>query len=176
MRSEHVISLDQLRERVAARRPQPAFICDICGRVHQTEQAAATCGGRFVEPEHRIGDLVVMELGYSWFDGDPEWVLQHRGYKFHQRPTHAFWMVVTDITAKGEREVSLRGEPEAHKLVYHVATLGLHNGRALFGGWTSRDHIRLGAWSDPELEKAQPPQAVRDAAKTLVGKRFNDLL
>lgn len=178
MRAHQLLSIDAMRERVAKRKPIPGFICDVCGRVHPSLRAAEVCGGAWQEPKHAVGDIVVMEFGYGWFDGDPDWVLQNRGYAGNSDvKTHAFWVVVTDITAKDERHVSLNGEPDAHKFIYHVATLGLKNGMELYGGWTTPDtHKALGAWSDTSLNKLEPPPSVVKAAKALVGKRFDRLL
>lgn len=162
------LDIETLRQMHADPRPRALFMCRVCGALHDTSEAAGKCGdGFFQEPQYKVGDIVPMELGYGWHDGDPNWVLKTPGHNSHGTATMMFWFVITAITGKPNRGGV---DQEAHTPAYHMATLAIHNGLKLFGGWnTPATHRRIGSWSVENLTE-EPSEVVRKAAAALTAR------
>lgn len=150
---------------------KPTYLCPVCGLAHDSAEGAAACASTTEEPVAKPGDLVVIGNGYAWRDGLDEWLYDNNGYKFHGESTLRFWFVITDVTQKKPCH-PFTGDRDAHRLAYHVQTLGLHNGREDgYSGWTTvGTHV---AFKKPDRE---PPASVVEASKAMVGRRFKHLL
>jgi hypothetical protein len=151
----------------------PVLICPVCGRHHAAYPLLKACMQSTEKPAAQVGDIVMIENGYGWFDGDEAWVYGRNGYKFHQKPTLQFWFVVTAITGyAGHRSHRPEGEPDLHRLSYHVQTLAIKNGQSGgMGGWTTMTrHIPF------KTATRKPPEAVVEASRGMIGRTFNNLL
>lgn len=147
----------------------PVWLCRVCGAGHLSLKEAQACETSTEPKKAKVGDIVLMELGYGWWDGLDDWVVPHGGYEFHGTKTHAFWHVITAIDRGKERPRPLVGNPDCHTLTYHMATLAMKHQDS--GGWTRpRTHHCF------RPTKLKPPQSVIDAAPGLIGKTFNILL
>lgn len=147
----------------------PVWLCRVCGKGHLSTKEAQACEASTEKPQARVGDVVLLELGYGWWDGSDDWVVPHGGYEFHGMKTHAFWHVITAIDHGNERPRPFYGNSDCHRLTYHVATLAMSSQQC--GGWT---RPRTHHWFGPT--KLKPPQSVIDAAPGLIGKTFRHLL
>lgn len=147
----------------------PVWLCRVCGKGHLNVEDAKACEASTEKPKAKVGDLVLMELGYGWWGGLDDWVVPHGGYEFHGTKTHAFWHVITAIDRGQERPRALVGNWNCHRLTYHMATLALVKQGT--GGWT-----RPATHKWFRASRRQPPQSVIDAAPGLIGKTFQHLL
>jgi len=170
MRADKLLTPAQM---IDAAKPiiQPAYLCPVCGKAHDTRSEALSCALTSERPVAEPGDLVVIANGYGWRDGLDDWLYDEEGYEFHGKKTLRFWFVVTDVTQKVPA-LPHTGDDQAHRLAYHVQTLGLHNGMkdGLYGWTAVRTHI---SFTKP---KRKPPASVVEAAKKMVGRRFDRLL
>lgn len=151
---------------------EPVYLCPVCGKGHLEKDYAIECSQRNEQPKHKVGDIVCMQLGYGWFDGDEKWVINKRGYEFHNKPTYRFWFVITAITPK-RPPLAFHGDPDAHCIVYHVQTLALRIGDEGFSGWT---HLVTHKRFYEVEEGIEPPPEVVEAAKEMLGREFSRLL
>ena len=147
----------------------PVYLCRTCGRGFFSKEHALRCERSTETPLAEVGDIILLQRGYAWFDGDPAWVIQRGGYKFHEMRTHVFWHVVTAIEPRPARPRPLFGDPDAHQLRYHVATLAMVSQAT--GGWT---HPKTHTWHDGTDRR--PSRAVIEQAATLIGRKFEHLL
>lgn len=152
---------------------KPVFVCPVCGKHHPDQTALQACMASTEKPVAQPGDIVVINEGYTWRDGEDDWLYDDKGGIFHGKPMMRFWYVITAVT---QRDFAVRtgpnGDPDAHRLIYHVQTMGLRNGMPQGrGGWTHPEtHTRF---TTPDR---QPPQSVIDASKEMIGRTFNHLL
>lgn len=140
---------------------QPTYLCPVCGKAYDNHSEALSCALTSERPVAEPGDLVVISNGYGWHDGLNDWIYDEDGYEFHDKKTLRFWFVVTDVTQK-QSAVPCRGSDHAHRLAYHVQTLGLRNGReGGYSGWTAvRTHI---SFTKP---KRKPPASAASTPAT----------
>lgn len=166
-----LLTPEQLTEAASMVCIKPIYLCPICGKAHNTSADAFVCSQRNEQPVAKPGDIVVIENGYGWHDGHDSWVYDEKGYKFHGKPTLRFWFVITDVTQK-RPALEHRGDSDAHRLAYHVQTLGLFNGmEGGRGGWTC-----VGTHIGFKKPSRKPPASVVEAARGMVGRRFSNLL
>jgi len=164
---------------VFAQSIKPVFICPICGKHHANRTSLQDCMASTEQPLASVGDIVAIGGGYSWHDGDKDWVCDNDGYKFHGKKTLRFWYVITAITQYGGsariHNTGPEGDRQAHQLVYHVQTLGLFHGHEDGQhGWT-RPGSHIG-WNKPDQPKRPPPASVIEASKAMIGRTFSNLL
>lgn len=152
----------------------PVYVCPICKTPYKSEATALKCATRsdLSKPIAAAGDIVCMELGYGWHDGNPAWLIDGKGYKFHDKHTLRFWFVVTAVTQRASHEPDSRPDVTRHQIVYHVQTLAVKNGHAVgLCGWTTPD----GHHGFKKID-VQPPAEVVGQSKVLVGQVFSRLL
>lgn len=148
----------------------PVYLCPLCGAGYFSEGEAVACRNSAPVPAAKPGDMLLLQLGHSWYDGDPAWVIENGGYIFHHPPnTHAFWFVVTSVdTPRVMRP--LYGEPDAHQWRYTVVSKAMKG--LIAGAWT-RPLTHYWQWED---EKREPPEAVRLEAQQFIGIKSDTLL
>lgn len=154
------------------------FFCPTCGCAYSKEREARKCFEDAEVPIATVGEVVLVQNGYDWFDGDPAWVIERGGYKFHEMTTHAMWFVVSAITTRHEAGIdTLRpfaSNRSAHRLAYHLWTKGVLNG----------DEEGRCGWTHPATHVGftranggrKPSQAVIEQAKTMLGRVTTHLL
>lgn len=152
---------------------KPVFVCPICGKHHPDRIALQACMASSEKPVAKAGDIVVISNGFTWRDGQDDWLYDQRGGKFHDKPMVRFWYVITAVTQRhSSRRSGPDGDQDAHRIIYHVQTLGLFNGMSEgHHGWTHpKTHT---SFIKPDR---LPPQSVIDSSKKMVGRVFDNLL
>lgn len=147
----------------------PVYLCPVCGTGYVNKLQAIACRDSTPEPVAKPGDMLLLQLGYGWYDGDPAWVIENGGYKFHNQPTHAFWFVVTSIDSYA-RPKPLVGDREAHEWRYTVASKALQGLDC--GRWT---RPRTHHWQS-EKDTRRPSESLRVEAQQFVGIKSDTLL
>lgn len=152
---------------------KPVFVCPVCGKHHPNRVALQACMASSEKPVAKAGDIVVINEGYTWRDGADDWLYDDQGGIFRGSRMMRFWYVITAVTQRHhERHTGPDGDPDAHRIIYHVQTMGLRNGMPQGrGGWTHpKTHTRF------TTPNRQPPQSVIDASKEMIGRTFDNLL
>jgi hypothetical protein len=152
----------------------PVYFCPVCYAAYSTKEEAKVCLTLTKEPVLKPGDVIPLQMGYTWFDGDPDWVIEHAGYKFHDKPTHVFWFVVRaiDYPRPSSAYDLFNGKHDAHMPRYSVVSKAMNSTN--WGGWT-RPHTHK--WFDAEdLQKWTPPDSVLAAAPSMIGRPLDNLL
>jgi len=153
---------------------KPVYICPVCKTSYKSEATAVKCATRtdMLKPIAAVGEIVCMELGYGWTDGEPAWLIDNKGYKFHDKHTLRFWFVVTAITQRISHERDEIADVGCHGIIYHVQTLAVKNGHPIGkSGWTTPD----GHHGFKKID-IQPPAEVVEQSKALIGQVFGHLL
>lgn len=149
----------------------PLYLCKVCAEAYYTSAEAEKCERSAGPLQARVGQIVLINRGYGWYDGKPEWVVEKTG-DHNGRPTHSFWYVITAITKgrPGFRPVPLWGDAEAHVWTYHMATRAMVKQGT--NGWTRpKSHH----WFDSK-SLLEPPPIVIEEAKMLIGQQADSLL
>lgn len=169
--TESLLTPAQMSEHYTLGQIAVACLCPVCGKAYTTVREALACSTHNEQPVAKPGDIVIIDQGYTWFDGDPAWVVDDKGYEFHGKKTLRFWFVITDVTQKAPRRL-FHGDRDAHRVRYHVQTLAIKNGMDEGRrGWTCiGTHI---GFVKPDRD---PPASVVKAARGMVGRRFDNLL
>jgi hypothetical protein len=150
------------------------FQCPVCKTDYSTRQEAEACLSRGVDsPIVKVGDIVILQYGYGWFDGDIRWVInpevrvnpglepsprvrpcpKKKGNCFDSCCTMGFYYVVAAIDLSG------------HRTRYHALTKALSGKIRPAGGWTfNTGHVR------PQLVKRPKRFLVKDSAD-LIGQK-----
>ncbi len=147
-----------------------SYQCPICKQQYETEKEAQECLNIGIEKSVAlVGDIVELNAGYGWFDGDKRWVINPnvnlKGIKSHGNCfgkccTYAFYYVITKI----------ENDTDRHKLKYHVFTNAMTGKQGHRNGYTfSETHIT------PKKIKNVPKFVLKDSKK-LIGKKAGDLL
>lgn len=145
------------------------YLCRVCGKGHFLKREAQACEASTEKPRAKVGDLVLIQKGFGWYDGDPAWVVEHGGYEFHGQKTHAFWYIVTSLQPV-HRARPLIGEPDCHVPVYHLWTGALQ--RQETSGWT---RVKTHYWQWKE-DKRKPPEGLAQKGAHMLGKWSDRLL
>jgi hypothetical protein len=116
----------------------PVYFCPKCSRIYGSEGAARTCDGSDRPAEFEVGQIVRIDVGYGWYDGDPKWLILNTG-DHHGRKTHDAFFVVTAV------DYDRSDRWHAHDPRYWVKTLGIKNGNPTgMGGYTyPATHVKL---------------------------------
>jgi hypothetical protein len=152
------------------------YQCRLCGLVHAEMDDAEKCAARGFEPVFSPGDIVVIELGYTWFTGDAEWVLVDKGHTFHDRPTHAFLYVVTAV--ESYQAVSLH-PGDGHEPIYHLVTGAFENVRCCWNSPEGGRKMRCAKESAVQEKYGitqQRMESVIQKSRQYIGQRSNDLI
>jgi hypothetical protein len=118
-----------------------AWQCEVCGTSYTSAALALDCERqRKNTPKYQPGDVIVIAHGYSWRDGDDDWFLDAKGYKFHDQHTLRFLYVVTRVeyvtsytVGKMPQDHVIHHEwryeiyTDAVKQIGHVYTTGTHH-------------------------------------------------
>lgn len=146
-------------------RIHPQYQCPVCSVMHPTEQSAVACRDQ-IDPElYSPGSIVAINLGYSWFDGDPEWVVgDDKNPEINTERRLSFLFVVTSSQPRNV---------DPHHRVYSVRTLAISNGiKGGLRGWTvPRSH-----YTPHAIDPALIPDSVRQQAAQFVGEQYDRLL
>lgn len=152
-----------------------AYKCPTCGHLYETQEAVEYCYNSTGEQEFSVGDVVVIERGYGWYDGDPAWVLDREGYEFHGEKTYRMYYVVTavdlDLHPNSYQEVGpCKEKVRGHRLRYHVASRAWNGKDGYYIGWnvTGGTHFHM---MRTTLKAANLP-----GAEALLGRKTSHLL
>ena len=120
---------------------KPVWFCT-CRRWYESEAECAKCMASDEKADVEAGDIVLIDIGYSWYDGDVKWLVLNTG-TFHDKKTHSAYFIVTGVSH------------EEHRLHVHVKTLGIKNGNETgLEGWTTKGtHKNYKKVDKPELAK-----------------------
>lgn len=136
------------------------FICPICMRQYDIKIDAIICMNSNETPEFEVGEVVELKYGYSWFDGDRNWVINPdvdmSRHGFSKNESIGFYYVITAI------------ENVEHKVRYYVATNAMTGKKGHRGGWTTKNHYYP--------KKIEAPQQVIEESKKLIGIKLDYLL
>lgn len=169
-------------------RVHSTYSCLTCNRVYETEAQAVQCETQ-PDPDFRaqVGDIVTVRAGHGWYDGDRAWIANPDvlpkapgrecpngdGNCFSECCTYSFYYVVT--ATEMEQPNKLGGywlDPATqvflHRPIYHVVTLAMAS--SYRSGWTSHP----GHYAPRRVEN--PPAAVVEASRALLGEKFSHLL
>jgi len=155
------------------------FRCPVCKSDYKTLKGAEMCMAQGVDqPIVKVGDIVITDYGYGWFDGDIRWVInpkvltvpgptpspaarpcpKKKGNCFDSCCTMGFYYVVTAIDHSG------------HRTRYHLFTKAMTGKDRPKSGWTYNEgHCR------PELVKKPAKFLGKDSAD-LIGQKAEYLL
>lgn len=145
----------------------PVFACPQCRNMYPTRELAEACSKTNEPALFQPGEIVRVNIGYTWFDGLEHWMLLNQGSLFQDRPTHAAYFVVTSVDW-GNTDQS---PYDLHRATYSVRTLGIKNGhKDGLCGWTRMgSHIALHKVESPE------PRLIEEG-KRFVGEVYRPLL
>lgn len=148
-------------------RVRPVFFCPMCHTMYSEAEEATACLTSNEPAQHKVGDIVLISEGYTWFDGDPDWVVEGGGYLFNDEPTHAFLYVVTAVTWGDRRQAHW----DMHHATYSLRTLAVKNGMPEGRhGWNRpRGHYKM-------LPPESVPQSVLDKVPEMIGPVYTNLL
>lgn len=134
------------------------YQCEICQKVYVTPDEASQCEGQGQEEAlFKIGDIVLINKGFGWFDGVKNWVV---GSPERQIYPMNFYYVVTAIDTKPGNQ---------HDIAYHLATLAMSGKQGHRDGWTSKHHYM-------PVPAHNVPESVVKESKRLIGRKFQNLL
>lgn len=148
------------------------YKCEICRTEYPTEKECFECENQPLDkPTVSVGDIVTLAYGFSWYDGDKNWVINPEneygrneecpnghGNCFSECCTMGFYYVVTAI------------KNHEHRVQYHVFTKAMTGKNGHHGGYIYDErHI------NPKLVK-NPPKKVVASSKDLIGKESSFLL
>ena len=155
------------------------FQCPICQKEYDEKVDAVQCAAIGMETtDLKAGDIVVLKgwklyPRFGWFDGDPDWIAytstKEDNAKQKTEKAYSFYYVLTSVE-KDNYKLSTYANP--HSLRFHLTTLAMQTGYSE-GHTAQQGHYAIVRATD---EGFKPPQAVLDAAKKLVGKKFKHLL
>ena len=150
-------------------RVESTYICEICGTRYEDKKKAEQCESqRRIKLPFGVGDIVFLSAGFTWFDGDPNWVSnigvkpkRNHGNCFGECCTLQFFYAVSAID-DGPDTYRAWG----HRAKIYVVTLAMTGEKGHRGGFTfMRTHIT------PRLvQKRQVPEAVKLPPKMIGGK------
>lgn len=148
---------------VAAIQPiAPQYQCPICRKFYPDQAIAVACRDQ-IDPEfYAPGSIVSISQGYSWFDGDPDWVVgdDKRPGPISDRRL-SFLFVVT---------ASHSDPHDPHRRVYSVRSLATV-ANTLRGWNPHQGHYRMNA-IDPDMV----PGSVRQKSAEFIGEKYSNLL
>lgn len=163
------------------------YVCEGCHSRYETEEKARACEARGFEPKFEVGDIVLAQAGFGWFDGDPAWIENFdrigrkrspfdkprenadHGNCFDACCTYRFFYVVTAVD-HSTHDYSFDGAPAWHRPRYHLATLAM-TGKSGYGiGYTFDEHHKT------PRKVENPPDYVVETSKRLLGKKAPTLL
>lgn len=117
------------------RKPAPVkierFQCPGCGTVYPTAGEAQECIEAWYAfaPTFKVGDIVTIDQGYNWIDGDRRWAVSTPGKGLHGTDSFILYYVVTYVDQ--DTASSFYGR---HRPRYHLATRGMKKQSTV--GWT----------------------------------------
>lgn len=132
--------------------------CQICGKQYLTEQDAIICETRPASPRLvEVGDIVIGQPVFGWFDGDPAWVSNPQA----KNGDIAFYYVVTRVDGDDQNP---------HRVRYHLFTKAMTGKEGYRCGFTFNEgHI--------SIRKVSAPAALLVAdSKDLIGRQAEHLL
>jgi len=130
--------------------------CPNCWRHYPNKPAAEKCFATNEELVHKPGDMLLVDVGYGWYDGDVKWLVDRGKANTSSGRTYAAYFIVT---AANHVE---------HRARYHIKTLGIKNGNPTgLCGWTSATHKTGTPIVRPDLA---------EEAKQFIGETYDHLL
>jgi hypothetical protein len=134
------------------------YECQVCGRKFGAEQDAIICETQPADPRNaEVGDIVIGQPIFGWFDGDVAWVVD----KGAKKGDIAFYYVVTHIDGD---------DRNAHRVRYHLFTKAMTGKEGYRSGWTFNEgHITL-------KKPIKRPAKVVEDSKDLIGQKSGNLL
>lgn len=140
----------------------PVYFCPKCHRPYKAEADARECDASDVAPVYEVGQIVRIDVGYGWFDGDEKWLIKDG--KDGSRQLYAAYFVITAI------DYDRSNGWHAHDPRYHIKTLGIKNGNptGLAGHTFLKTHT-------PLIRVKQDPVLVAEGAK-FIGKKSERLI
>lgn len=135
----------------------PIYRCPGCERFYADRDVAIECSNSNEKLGAKPGDIVRIDIGYGWYDGAEHWLIMNTG-KWHDRPTHSAYFIITAITH------------HKHRARYSVKTLGIKNGHPTgLRGWTGGNHKTM-------LRVKKPDPRLVEEGKPYIGEVYEHLL
>lgn len=123
----------------------PIYRCPGCERFYADRDVAIACSNSNEKLGAKPGDIVIIDVGYGWWDGADHWMIFNTG-KFHGKSTHSAYFIITAITH------------HKHKARYSVKTLGILNGNPTgLCGWTTSGSMKAVKRPDLRLVEEGKP-------------------
>jgi hypothetical protein len=135
------------------------YVCPGCGRKYASRALAVACSEDNETPLiYAPGDLLVVDIGYAWYDGLERWLLLNQGREVHDKKTHMAYFRVTAVTY------------DDHRAHYHIKTLGIKNGHPTgLCGWTSSRHVSAQIVPNPD------PKLIEESEQ-FIGEVYENLI
>lgn len=145
-----------------------AYTCPKCHRQYAAQELAMACAGTDepVNPLCKPGSIVLIDIGYGWFDGLEHWLVKS-DREHHGRPLYDAYFIVTSVDWGNMRQTG----HDVHRACYSVKTLGIKNGNKTgLCGWTrSQTHKSMKSLRDPD------PRLLEEG-KSFIGEVYEHLL
>lgn len=142
----------------------PRFFCPKCKAMHDTQTEARKCDASDEAPAIAVGEIVLIDVGYGWYDGDVNWLVLNTD-TFHGRPTHSAFFVITAIDYD-------RGGYQPHSPRYHVKTRGILNGNPTgLAGYTGGSHKTM-----RRVRNTLHMQTLKEEGAQFIGEKTEHLI
>ncbi len=139
-----------------------SFQCEICDEKYDSEKKAKACELRAPPPcVAEVGEFVIVNRTYGWFDGDEAWIAErkktNRGSSSGE--DFLFYYLITKITM--DKKPLRRG---VHRWIYHLWT-GAISSQSVSGWNPGEGHFGM----TPASPDLPIPEGV-------IGKSFEELI
>ena len=137
------------------------YQCEICKKIYDTQIEADACEAHGPPTTKlKVGDIVKTGTAYGWFDGQRNWVIGQKTPDPDNNRLIGFYYVITAI------DVDLQ---DGHRVRYHLFTKAMTGKQGHDQGYTYDEHYK-------PIKVRNPPKAVVDSSKALIGKKSEWLM
>lgn len=132
------------------------YYCPVCKNQYASEILARACAATNEKAIARAGDIVIVDVGYGWFDGLEHWMVPNTG-KSRDINTHSAYFIITSVDYGNRNQANYM----LHTARYSMKTLGIINGtKTGLQGWnTARNHLGFKVVKNPDprlIEEGRP--------------------
>lgn len=164
-----------------------SYRCPICRSTYDLKKDAEKCLAQGKDdPVAKVGDIVTLNYGRGWYDGDRKWVVNPE-LGNDKDPTIPSWKKKDERVKKNHPEDSncfdscctmgfyyvvtkIDYDPrDKHRIRYHVFTKAMQAASGYSNGYT----FNSGHYKPCKVEN--PPLEVLEESKKLIGRTANDL-